>query len=855
MKLQFDELSIIYGGLAAGKPVTLPPPRMQYGDFAEQQAKRRSPGTQASDLDFWTHTLDGMAELDLPTDALRTELPRHEGAAFHLPVSEALAHLNMIPLRTRLSRTLTFRDLVTSVRTVTLDAYAHQSLPFERLVEELSPERRLDRDPIISAMVNFIPAAWRSLSLGGLPVECLELPNSPARLPIELYICEGEGRLDLRLVCQRALFRHETMESLLEQYVSLLEQVVADPDRLLTEHSLLTPTAREVLPDPTLPLGKPHQDRVAERFFAWVERSPDATALRQADCVWSYRQVDGTARSIARRLGAHGVRPGDVVAIHGRAGLELVASILAVWQCGGVILTIDPDLPTLRIELMRREAGAQYVLSWDEGKPGTISLSEAHAFRAEATTVALGADPGVDEPRHPDPEDAAYIFFTSGTTGTPKGVLGTHGGLGHFLGWQQRAFSITPGDRIAQLAGLSFDVLLRDLFLPLTSGATLCIPVGADRTEPARVVPWLVREQITHLHAVPSLAQFWLDSAGSAEEGLGHTIRQVFFAGEPLSDQLVRRWRTTFPGSAASNLYGPTETTLAKCCYRIPEDVPAGVQPLGSPLPQTQALVLTPENQLCGIGEAGEIVIRTPFRTRGYLDGRDDAQPCFAPNPFGSHPDDVVYRTGDRGRYRPDGTLEILGRVDDQVKIHGVRIEPYEIATTLGTHPSVRACFVMARREEEGEHTLVAYVVPAREEDRDTAALRKHLGTRLPAAMLPNAIVYLSELALTPNGKIDHAALPAPSLQADPEVEFVAPATDLEKQIVAVWTEVLGVDRIGAHSDFFELGGHSIAALRVINRLQGHLQLTVSVRMVFEAPTVAALAGLIREVARNRDRP
>ena len=293
-------------------------------------------------------------------------------------------------------------------------------------------------------------------------------------------------------------------------------------------------------------------------------------------------------------------------------------------------------------------------------------------------------------------EDAAYIFFTSGSTGVPKGVLGCHKGLSHFLHWQRQTFDIGPRDRVAQLTSLSFDVLLRDVFLPLTSGGMLCLPEEGDQ---AHVLAWLAREGVTVVHAVPTLLQTWLTQESTGVD-LGN-LRWLFLAGEPLSGALVQAWRGRFPGGAeVVNLYGPTETTLVKCFHRVIGELQPGLQPVGMALPQTQALVLNATGQLCGIGELGEVVLRTPFRTLGYVNAPEEMRRHFVPNPFREgDPSDLLYYTGDRGRYRPDGSLDLLGRLDDQVKIRGVRVEPGEVKAVLEEHPAVQACFVMGRKD------------------------------------------------------------------------------------------------------------------------------------------------------------
>ena len=357
------------------------------------------------------------------------------------------------------------------------------------------------------------------------------------------------------------------------------------------------------------------------------------------------------------------------------------------------------------------------------------------------------------------PDDPAYVFFTSGSSGVRAGRTGRHKSLTHFIDWQRAQFSVTPQDRCAQLTSLTFDVVLRDVFLPLTSGAVLCLPESRRQTG-ADVIAWLDREHVTLLHSVPSLAASWLDQRA---EGSLRTLRHLFLSGEPLTDRLVRRWRDAFPEAGAIvNLYGATKATLAQCFSVVPETPAPGVQPVGVPLPDTQALVLGGERRLCGVGERGEVALRSPFLTLGYLNSPDETRTRFIRNPFREDESDLIYLTGDEGRYRPDGTLDVLGRLDNQVKIRGVRVEPQEIDLHLLQHPSVGASCVVARKGADGETSLVAYVVPSTADTPSANQLRTFLSRRLPSAMVPSAFVVLPELPLLPNGKIDRQALAGP---------------------------------------------------------------------------------------------
>jgi acyl-coenzyme A synthetase/AMP-(fatty) acid ligase/acyl carrier protein len=419
-------------------------------------------------------------------------------------------------------------------------------------------------------------------------------------------------------------------------------------------------------------------------------------------------------------------------------------------------------------------------------------------------------------------------------------VLGRHAGLSHFLDWQRNEFGIAPDDRVGQLTGLSFNVLLRSVFLPLTSGATLCLPDDLDDLSAERVLPWLEAERISVLHVVPTLTQSWL--AQRPPGYVQHHLRYAFSAGEPLVDALVYEFREVFPRAEVVLLYGQTETTMAKCFARMGSELPRGPQPVGRPLPSTQALVLGPSGRMCGVSELGEVAIRTPFRTLGYIDAPEDDAKRFVPNPFRADATDRIYLTGDRGYYLPDGALQLVGRTDDQLKVWGVRVEPGEVAAALSTHPDVREAFVALRASPNATPALVAWVVAS---NRPAVSdLRAHVAARLPPAALPAAWVFLDALPVNANGKIDRERLPAPELATR---EHVAPRTRMERDIVAIWRDLLGHERVGVEDDFFELGGHSLLATRMASRIRSAFGVELPLRTLFEQPTVAGVARAVVE--------
>ncbi|HEY0737260.1 MAG TPA: amino acid adenylation domain-containing protein, partial [Herpetosiphonaceae bacterium] len=916
MNILVQEVAALYQGFVAGEQITLPELPVQYADYSVWQRQWLDPEAPGAALEhqlsYWRQQLGGtLPVLALPTDYPRTAAPSSRGdrrtvllskelstaltalsqregatlfmtllAAFQMllgrysgqddiivgspiagrnqPETQDLigCFLNTLALRGDLSGNPSFAELLRRVREVCLGAYAHQDVPFEKLVEELGPDRDLSRNPIFEVVLNFGNTPRTRIELPDVSLSALEQPEIEAKYLITLYAAEWDGRLELDLVYQQALFSDERIENMLDQLTYLLEQIAADPAQPIQRYSLVTAAAQELLPDPSVALAEPDYELVADMFTAWVARQPDRAAIVCGEQAWSYAELATSARGITRALVEHGLERGDVVAVVGSRQFGLIASVLGVLASSGVLLIVDRGLPTQRQRQMIGEGKARYLLHIGERQPEDAWLEDL----GELPILTIDGDTGYvrsdtrgterDLARHvPQPSDAAYIFFTSGTTGVPKGILGNHKGLSHFLHWQRQTFAVEPHDRSAQLTSLSFDVVMRDMLLPLVSGAVLCLPEPGLTLAPHHILPWMERERITLLHTVPTLAQSWL---ADLPQGLTLTsLRWTFFAGEPLSDVLVRRWRETF-GSQIANLYGPTETTLAKCCYQVGQEPQPSVQPVGWPLPQTQALVLTADNRLCGIGEPGEIVIRTPFRTNGYLNATEEQAQRFVKNPFRADERDLLYRTGDRGCYRLDGSLDILGRVDHQIKIRGVRVEPGEIEAVLRQHPAVMDAVVVARKDDRGDTRLVGYVVAEGDQRALLRTLRGIVRQHLPESMVPSAFVLLERLPLTPNGKVDRAALPAPATWSDAQQSYIAPRDSVELKLVQIWEEALKVEPIGVLDNFFDLGGHSLLAIQLMSQIERAFGQQISLTTLFQEPTIEQLAGLLRQDPASR---
>jgi amino acid adenylation domain-containing protein len=906
-----EELAAHYAAFAEGREARVPAPVIQYGDFAEWQRERLQGGALRRSLDYWHDQIKNPPSvLDLPPDrvghvegaigrdfsgasverlididlrqqlealsrseesslfatlltAFKTLLMRATGRDDILvgsPVSgrirletEALIglFLNTLALRTRITPDLSFRQALARVRSTVLEGLEHHEAPFDQVVQDIAPDRSSSSHPLFETFFNFTPSPPRILEWPGLRAVFEGPAAQRCEFSMVLYVTEWQGALELRLVYQRDRYTEARMTALLDQFEAILRRVARDPDRPIGQLDLVTPRAAAALPDPDMALDQPEQEPVPLSILRWAGETPDAAAISQDGALLRYADVASGMTRIADGLRASRLTPGDVVAVHGPRCPGFIVAMAGVLLAGGVLLTLSPDLPEQRQRLMLEQAGARFLLHAgplrdEDGWLGDLAELTIVTIDAAGYPEAIVGPPGDRFEPVAGSRDPAYIFFTSGSTGTPKAVLGTAGGLAHFLDWQRRTFAVGPGDRSAQLTGMSFDVVLRDVFLPLTSGAELVLPRDDESVASGRSVAWLRAERITVLHSVPSVANAWLLDA-SAEQMLP-SLRLVFFAGEPLTATLVRQWRRSFSATGQIvNLYGPTETTLAKCAYIVPDEMHGGIQPLGTPLPQTQMLVLTPDRQRCGIGEIGEIAVRTPFRSLGYVNAPEENERRFVASPFSRDPDDRLYLTGDRGMVDAAGLLHFLGRADDQVKVRGVRVEPMEVAASLGASPDVAACAVVIRTDMPDGPALVAYVVPNREGERSARRLRDYLRQRLPAAMIPSAFLFLDQLPLTANHKLDRARLPAVDPSAiDREGRHVAPRDPVELQIAQVWQDLLGAKEIGVTDSFFDLGGHSLLALRMLTRIEQRLDRKVPLAALFEEPTIEHLANVAR---------
>ncbi|HSK76239.1 MAG TPA: amino acid adenylation domain-containing protein [Thermoanaerobaculia bacterium] len=862
------EIAALYDAFSQGRPSPLPELPVQYADFAVWQ-REAVEETREADLAWWRERLEGeIAPLELPADRPRPAVQtfrgghrelvltstatgrlrafaRERGATLFmvlLAAAKALLgrqsgqedvlvgtpvagrrtveterligiFLNTLVLRTDLSGSPGFAELVARVREVTLGAFSHQDVPFEALLAELPQQRDLSRTPLFQVMFNLLNLPPAELRLPGLTLEAVALPALPSKFDMTFYVAEAGETLRIELVYNADLFDAARMEELLAQYELFLEQALARPEAPVGSLSLVTERARGLLPDPKAPLPPVWEDAAHEMFAERARRHPERTAVSGA---WTYGELDVESRRLAGWLAAQGVRKGDRVAIYAHRSAPLALAVLGTLRAGAAFTILDSAYPAARLAEIFRIAAPKALLRMEAAGSLPESLEGCPRLDLPAALPDLPAPDVVT-----GPDDLAYVAFTSGSTGTPKAVAGPHRPLSHFLAWHRERFGLGESDRFSLLSGLAHDPLLRDLLTPLTAGATLCIP-DPEALAAGRLARWMRGEEITVAHLTPAMSEILTETRGEELPAL----RYAFFGGDVLTRRSLERLRRLAPGCTVVSYYGATETPQGMG-YHVVQEPERERIPLGRGIDGVQLLVRNPAGELAGVGELGEIAIRTPYLAAGYLNDPELTRERFVAD---------LYGTGDLGRYLPNGEVDFHGRADLQVKIRGYRIEPGEIEAVLASLPGVREAVVVAREER-----LVAYVVPGREVT--AAALREGIRERLPQPMVPSAFVILERLPLTPNGKVDRRALPEPA--ESPETTAVAPRTPLEEALAALWREVLGRETVGVHDDFFALGGHSLLATRLVFRIEEALGREIGLRSLFEAPTVADLAVLL----------
>lgn len=911
------ELTACYAAYREGKTPDLPPLPVQYADYAVWERQPSADVELDEQRAFWRRRLDELSPLRLPTDHPRSNNPSHRGGLRGITVPESLAvvlkglarregvtlfitllaaykallsryldqtdiavgspianrsrrefegmigcFVNTLVLRTDVGGNPTFRQLLLRVRETAFEAYSHQDFPFERLVEELQPARNPDGNPLFQVMFAVHNLPLEPPVLDGLTVRSRKFETSVVRFDAQWDIWEDADSLRINVFYRSDLFDDATVDRWLHGYRTLLKGIAADPDRHLSELPLVTrDQRRRMLHDFSgVCESPPPAACVHEVFERQVARAPDAAAVVCEDRQWSYAELNERANRIACHLRDIGVGPETVVALACDRSLELIAALLGVLKAGGAYLPLDVSQPVEGWKQVLEESEARVLLADRELEPrlaGFTSRSpDCHPANAapepiwldEAMQAPSTSHATANRSSHPVVDNLACVMCTSGTTGRPKAIGVLHRGVVRLVRDVQYV-DISPDDVFLQLSAPAFDASTFEIWGALLNGARLVLP-------PPGLPSLEELEQLLHGHGVTIL---WLTA------GLFHLLvprkpealnrlRILLAGGDVLSPQHVNAFFQQSGGHLLVNGYGPTENTTFTCCHRMTSAVqPGAAVPIGRPISQTHVYVLDAEMHPVPIGAVGELYMGGSGLTRGYLNQPAATAERYLPDPFSRKRGARLYRSGDLVRYRADGVLEFLGRKDHQLKIRGYRIEPGEIEAALRGHPAIREAVVTAREVDAGVKQLVGYVVTDRQ---DVATeLRAFLRNRFPERLVPQAIVPVAVVPLTPQGKVDYDALPAPRLGAPATGrQYAAPRTATEAKLAEIWSTVLNVPRIGIHDNFFDLGGESLLAIQAISRIWDELQVAVSLRRLFAGPTVAELAlAVTRQFAGESD--
>ena len=713
-------------------------------------------------------------------------------------------------------------------------------MPFEKLVAELRPHRDLSRTPIFQVMFIFQNSPLPSMDIPGLSIQPFMIDRGTAQFDLTLIVTESDEGLDGAFEYNTDLFDPPTIERLSRSFGILLGDAVAQPEKRLSRLTVMSEAERHhlVVELNDTRADYPREMCVQELFEAQVERTPDAVAVVCDRAQITYRDLDSWANRLAADLQDRGVGPDVRVGVYMERSLELVVGLLAVLKAGGAYVPIDPSTPAARVEFILRDADARVLLTEEWLEPSGAANTLVVSRPSDAQLDDWRGAPAIARAKA-GPENLAYVIYTSGSTGQPKGVLVPHNALVNFLWSMRQLLGLATGDTLLAVSSVSFDIAALELYLPLIVGGTVLLATREMTLDRRRLQEAIVSHGVRAMQATPATWRMMLQGGWRGDSGL-----MALCGGEPLTpdlaDQLLERVGSLW------NLYGPTETTVWSAASKVRR----GQRPItiGYPIANTQLYVLDAHLQPVPIGAMGELHIGGDGVTRGYLNRPELTGEKFIPNPFIplAKEGDLLFKTGDRARRLPDDAIELLGRLDNQVKIHGFRIELGEIEAALGQPPRVRAGVVVTRENAAGDKHMVAYFVPAREPAPTAGELRDFLRTLLPAYMVPAVFVPLAELPLTRSGKIDRRALPATDTSGTSPT-FTAPRTRLEELLAATYAHVLGVDRVGIHDNFFDLGGGSIQILEIIVRAQAD-GLTLSPELFFEHQTVAALASFLSRV-------
>jgi len=885
------------------RPARLPELSVQYVDFAAWQREWLQGELLDKQVSYWTENLAGAPSLlELPTDRPRPPTPTYRGARYPVVIPQELTQslkqlseqhnvtlfmtllaafqvllfrharqddvvvgvpisgrnkpalenvvglfVNMLAVRTDLSGNPTFRELLARVREAALGAYEHQDLPFEKLVEVIQPERDISYAPLFQVMFHLGNMSAPAFDLPGLKLTPLVADTGTSKFDLTLDLVESSTGLKGTFDYSTDLFDESTIQRLSERFNVLLRAIVANPETHIAALPLLSPTEEhqllvawndtaEIFPQPAC---------LHQIFEAQAAQTPNATAVKFEGDELTYTQLNQRANQLAHRLLKLGVGPEVPVAICMERSLHLPIALMAVLKAGGAYIPLDPAYPRERLSFILAETRAPVVLT-ERVFADNPALEGVQVIQLDGDTDELATESTANPRVAVTEENLCYVIYTSGSTGQPKGAMLHHRGVRNRLFWGITDYKLGNGDAVLHKTPLTFDVSVWEIFAPLLSGACLVIAKPGGHQDTAYQLDLMAREKVTHVDYVPSMLEVLLEAEGLDQ---CRNLKIVTCAGEALTRELRDRFHSQ-TRSAMYNLYGPTEASLA-VTYWVCNGTER-VIPIGRPMSNVRIYILDKHLRPVPIGVAGELHIGGVAPGRGYLKRPELTADNFIPDAFSQSGGERLYKTGDLARYRSDGALEFLGRLDHQVKIRGMRLELGEVEAALCQHPDVREAIVLAHEITAGK-SLVAYVVSKQEPLPTGDELRNYLRRTLPEYMVPSAIVVLTELPLLSNGKLDRRALPKPEeFLAQPEAAYIAPESELEQTLAGIWQEVFQVERVSIHSNFFDLGGNSLLLAKVHSKLRAALKRDIRIIELFKHSTIHTLAKYLGETEDTR---
>jgi amino acid adenylation domain-containing protein len=894
------ELAALYAAFVEGQPSPLPELPLQYADFAAWQQEWLRGKVLEDHFDYWKQQLDGApTTLDLPTDKPRPAIQKFRGAgeAFSVPkdVTEQLLALsrqegttlfmtllaafnlllyrytsqqdiligtpianrnraeiegligffvNTLVLRAQMKSDESFLSLLRQIRATTLDAYAHQDLPFERLVQELQPERDMSRSPLFQVMLVLQNAPQQAFELPGLMLSAFETKSRTAKFDLMMTLVEKPDGLAGELECDTDLFDATTIKRMLGHFQTLLQSIVARPDQRLTEYSLMAADeSQQLLVEwSATEADYPRNLCLHELFEMQVDRTTEATCLIGDGVLLTYRELEQRANQLAHYLMRSGIGGETRVGMLMERSVEQAVALLGILKAGACYVPLDPDFPRERLHYLLEDANVALILTQARlahellpGHPRILCVDDCAAeLTRESTARPVTTITSAN---------LAYVIYTSGSTGRPKGAMLQHNSIVNCLAWMQRTYQLTESDRFVFKTTLNFDPSVWEFFWPLMVGAQVIVIRPEAQSHLGLLVETILRYEATVVYLVPSLLSHFLEEPKLEQLT---SLRYVICGGESLTREVVERFYERLPKAELHHSYGPTETSIGVSETVCQISNSRRVIPIGRAGANVRLYVLDERMQPVPIGVRGELYIGGECVGRGYLNGPELTAARFGPDPFASEVGARLYCTGDVVRFLPDGQLEFMGRADDQVKLRGMRIELGEIEAVLGEQEGVSGAAVIAYSEGNRDKRLVAYVATEPRRVVTTEELRHGLKAQLPDYMVPATFVMLDQLPLMPNGKVNRRALPAPVLaQAAHRNGYVAPANAIEEMLTEIWAEVLDLERVSTADNFFELGGHSLLATRVTLRVREMFGVELPVRSIFETPTIRGLSRKI----------